>query len=779
MFLPISKLLPYLPLAGASVGFAAVLAFSAIPEPSIAQEQGEEPIAYVGHGAMFDARGEEVVPTLEWVSRAQDWYRAVLLRKVDDEDRSAYRAFEKRLMAGVGERGQAALVLRQRGLDWLLTRSRKRGGERTIEDERLGSKLGALRYQLTWNLPLGGAERKKRGETIWSGGKFQLPPEIERKLKLRDFAIPKGGVVFLSTVNQGQAYINECAAAGVPIPPTINQMDPNGTAGWKSQGFIPKNRQFIVRTPAEVRTFETPTGMCIALPRYSDDTMTEVSLDGVICLSKTTSKTCFWDNQKGGQTFSFPSGQRIPIGLPDAAIDPAMRYQGGGAELTDPDAGMCTDCHAGENPYIIHPEVELRPGYKMRQLRNDLPMVAPNRYDPIVLASWPQNALSHSPTFVPGECSGCHVQGASSAGRFPHLSNEILGYCNTVLRGAVEGLGGVPSVPPTMPQFAEGSAVGVQAVNDFRAMCNTDPSADPSGRGDPHLTTVNGINYDFQSAGEFVALRNSSNGFELQARQTPVTTSFVPGANPYTGLSSCVSLYTAAALRIGTRRVTYQQEGERMALRVDGRAVGTLRRRLTLGGGSISPVSIGDGIDVIAPDGTRVLITSNYWSSQGYWYLNIEVLGTPAREGTFGLIPVGQWLPMAPDGFRFGPMPAALGARDVLLNQKFASAWRVTPANSLFDYAAGTSPATFADPGWPPKQGGSCSAVPKVPSIPARGRPPIRPIEDEAAQRLCRPLANNKAAFAECVFDVQVMGDPGMAAAFRRSLAVRAAAHKK
>ena len=37
--------------------------------------------------------------------------------------------------------------------------------------------------------------------------------------------------------------------------------------------------------------------------------------------------------------------------------------------------------------------------------------------------------------------------------------------------------------------------------------------------GDPHLTTVGGIHYDFQGAGEFVALRDG-NGLEIQTRQT-------------------------------------------------------------------------------------------------------------------------------------------------------------------------------------------------------------------------------------------------------------------
>src|SRR6185369_11133515 len=74
--------------------------------------------------------------------------------------------------------------------------------------------------------------------------------------------------------------------------------------------------------------------------------------------------------------------------------------------------------------------------------------------------------------------------------------------------------------------------------------------------GDPHLTTVDGVHYDFQSAGEFVALRDAS-GLQIQTRQTAVSTAgTVP--NAYTGLNTCVSLNTAVAAQVGGRRLTFQ-----------------------------------------------------------------------------------------------------------------------------------------------------------------------------------------------------------------------------
>src|SRR5262249_9122509 len=61
--------------------------------------------------------------------------------------------------------------------------------------------------------------------------------------------------------------------------------------------------------------------------------------------------------------------------------------------------------------------------------------------------------------------------------------------------------------------------------------------------GDPHITTADGAHYDFQSAGEFISLKDS-NGDEIQTRLAPVSTTFV-GTDAYDELTTCVSLNTA------------------------------------------------------------------------------------------------------------------------------------------------------------------------------------------------------------------------------------------
>lgn len=711
--------------------------------------QEPEPILGVGHGAMFDQNGNEIEPTPEFVARAQKYYRAKLLALMTDAKKSEFAKFERQLPANLRADAQTQLVVQQRALDWLIANTPMKDGGRTQ------SKLSALRYALTWKLQ----DRKLTGAPAVREP-FRLDPNIEKQINLANIG---GPIVFLSTVNTGQAYIDECAANGVPIPPAIGVLDPMGTAGWKTQGFIPKTEQFIVKTPAEFRTYQSmsPPGMCVALPRYSDDTKTTVALDGVICLGQTTSKVCVWDNQMSTVTFSFPAGTQIPIGVADLSVDPMGRYQAGGFELLGGAGGICTDCHAGENPYIIHPNSDLGGGVLMGNLNSpplNLPTFGANRYDPIVASAWPQNALSHSAPLVPPQCIVCHDGPGGFAGRFPHLSTDIPLYCSTILAQAL-----TKTMPPTSP----GSLAAHPAIVAFKAWCGSAPSSGPSDRGDPHLTTTNGINYDFQSGGEFTTLRNSSNRFELQTRQSPVSTTFMPGANAYTGLASCVSLNTAAAVRLGKHRVTYQpgpSGGSRMDLRIDGALVDLPMKGIDLGGGNaIAPASSEGALDIRAADGTHVIISPEYWSSQGYWYLNVEVLDTPAREGTMGAILAGNWLPLAPNGTSFGPAPVSIADRHSLLNQKFADAWRVTKKSSLFDYLPGTSTANFTYPDWPPFPGKACV-------VPAQK--PVEPMPRNRAEELCRPV-KDKNAFENCVFDVAVTGEAGMAAGYLHTLTLR------
>ncbi len=293
--------------------------------------------------------------------------------------------------------------------------------------------------------------------------------------------------------------------------------------------------------------------------------------------------------------------------------------------------------------------------------------------------------------------------------------------------------------------------------------------------GDTHILTVDGVKYDFQAVGEFVSLRSDTgDNFEIQTRQSAVATTGL-GTDRYSGLSTCVSVNTAVAARVGKHRVTYQPningrpDPNGMQLRVDGKLTELGENGLDLeSGGRImkSPAAAG-AIEIEFPNGASLVVTPAWWSRYSQWYLNLAINNTAATKGISGVIPYNEtipgnsertksWLPALPDGSSVGPMPTSPQERYEILYKKFADAWRVTDQTSLFEYASGTSTATFTDKNWPSENAQSCG----VP-----GQTPQAPIERAVAEKLASGIVDpNLREFA--IFDVMVTGEPEFAEAY-------------
>jgi hypothetical protein len=117
---------------------------------------------------------------------------------------------------------------------------------------------------------------------------LQLEPFISdaatlERLEIADAALKAPPLGSLVTTNDGQAYINGCIAADVPIPPTIGVLDPNGTAGWRSLGFIPTGEQFIVGTPVPCSTEEV-FAECVFDVRVTGNAQTADALELILAL---------------------------------------------------------------------------------------------------------------------------------------------------------------------------------------------------------------------------------------------------------------------------------------------------------------------------------------------------------------------------------------------------------------------------------------------------------------------------------------------------------------
>lgn len=316
---------------------------------------------------------------------------------------------------------------------------------------------------------------------------------------------------------------------------------------------------------------------------------------------------------------------------------------------------------------------------------------------------------------------------------------------------------------PIWGDTSNSTANNPNTTTNFDAYTNWMRGGLSTNEGDPHLRTVDGVNYDFQTAGEFVALR-SADGFEVQTRQTAVATDFFPGANPHTGLATCVSLNTSVAARVGGHRVTYQPVSSEtsgqpdLMLRIDGVPTALTDTGVMLpGAGRVSRTPVG-GMEIAYRNGALLVVTPGYWSSQGLWYLNVGITGSDALEGIMGAMAPGSWLPALSDGASLGPKPASVAQRYNDLNRKFADSWRVTDKTSLFDYAAGQSTADFTLASWP-KDAPPCS-LPET--------KPAKPAELELAQRVCSAIVD-KNRRENCVFDVVATGEVGFAKTFRLS----------
>lgn len=315
--------------------------------------------------------------------------------------------------------------------------------------------------------------------------------------------------------------------------------------------------------------------------------------------------------------------------------------------------------------------------------------------------------------------------------------------------------------------FSGTVTTGAQTLDVTAGACTADftfkEDAGGSGWGDPHLTTVDGVKYDFQSAGEFTALREK--GFVVQTRQTPVPTATVPITNAYTGITHCVAIYTAVAAKLGTSRVTVEPSaaGEAnlstMLVRVNGKVVELGDAPYVLHSGGDKKDAI-DGTITKHPDGlfeitdafgTQLVVNSAFWDAHKVWYLNVSVYGTSAHEGTMGRLAAGSWLPALPDGSSLGAKPASETDRYKALYEKFADAWRVTDATSLFDYEAGTNTATFTRKEWPRNHPESCAI---------EGQKSAEAATEEVAQQACAHVVNATRK-ADCVFDVMVTGNTG------------------
>jgi RHS repeat-associated protein len=198
--------------------------------------------------------------------------------------------------------------------------------------------------------------------------------------------------------------------------------------------------------------------------------------------------------------------------------------------------------------------------------------------------------------------------------------------------------------------------------------------------GDPHLVTFDGLAYDFQAVGEFILVRSLDDNFEIQTRTAPWRNSRV------------VSVNTAAAMNVAGDRIGIYV-GRDPALYINGVPTSLLGSQSLPQGGQISFLS--GTYTVTWPDGSlvRARVTPSY--------LDVKVLPRNTRQGRFqGLLgdfdaQIGNELVI-----RNGAILSSPVTFDELYKQ-YGESWRISQAESLFDYFDGQTTETYTDRTFP------------------------------------------------------------------------------
>jgi hypothetical protein len=255
--------------------------------------------------------------------------------------------------------------------------------------------------------------------------------------------------------------------------------------------------------------------------------------------------------------------------------------------------------------------------------------------------------------------------------------------------------------------------------------------------GDPHLVAFDNLHYDFQGFGEFVVVESTDNNpLMIQSRQ-----SWTNGR---------VTLHRAVAAKAGNDRVAIYAN-QVPPLKVNGTPVTlAVNESAPLDAGRVRRVSTNRYV-VSLQGGERIIADLNPSTVYGS-YIDLSFRLPGSRKGKVqGLL--GNFNDIAGDdlALRDGT-PMALPVSFMQLYHapiNYAGSWRITQAESLFDYAQGETTATFTNLNYP--------TAPIYTST-------LAPAAKAAAQQACMAAGvTDPILLDNCILDVGVSGEPAVA----------------
>jgi RHS repeat-associated protein len=252
------------------------------------------------------------------------------------------------------------------------------------------------------------------------------------------------------------------------------------------------------------------------------------------------------------------------------------------------------------------------------------------------------------------------------------------------------------------------------------------------GGSDPHDRTEDGVWFDFQAAGEFLMVASADDSVVIQVRLEPF------------GSSTIATLGSAVAASVAGDRVAVYVS-DTMPLTIDGETEVRSDFSVRLPHGGVVERH-GSLVTIEWPNGSRLDVT------RGRRWLDFAFASDAAIAPTLsGLLGSADGNPAndftARDGTVIERNDPAFATR---VYDPFGKSWRITQAESLFDYGPGQSTATFTK-----------SDIPHGPatidSLDAATR--------AKAEELCRAMGvATEPTLTNCIFDVGITGDSSYAA---------------
>jgi hypothetical protein len=295
-----------------------------------------------------------------------------------------------------------------------------------------------------------------------------------------------------------------------------------------------------------------------------------------------------------------------------------------------------------------------------------------------------------------------------------------------------------------------------------------EPSKPPGGNdgkgigssfGDPHIVTLDGFSYSFQTVGEFLLAQSKDGQFIVQTRQTAV---------PQRDLS----LNKAVAVKIGSDRIVYYapQSGTADVLKVNGIVQNLKDETIKLPSGALLQKK---GSEYTIGSGREEQVSLRPIRVADLEFVNVTVSIPKGRQGEMmGLLGDfdgdqnndlrGRSGKVFPQRSSYGsvksaianllPIPVQLDTIETAffeqLNRDFGNSWRLSQEEALFDYEMGQSTVSFTDQRFPRKYHSIASLL---------------PAQIRQAESVCRDAGITSVMLQGCIMDVGLTGQSGFA----------------